>query len=69
MGKCFSSLPMEQAPKLMLVRTHVRLRVFFFFFGTFDAVTSLTEVHIVIGCDGVKSRVRKLLLGADHPAS
>ncbi|KYK53980.1 hypothetical protein DCS_05929 [Drechmeria coniospora] len=27
------------------------------------------EADIVIGCDGVKSRVRRILLGEDHPAS
>ncbi|KAJ5930366.1 hypothetical protein N7466_005859 [Penicillium verhagenii] len=30
---------------------------------------SVEEVDAVIGCDGIKSRVRVLLLGEDHPAS
>lgn len=26
-------------------------------------------LHIVIGCDGIKSRIRKLILGDEHPAA
>jgi salicylate hydroxylase len=30
---------------------------------------SVAEPHVLIGCDGIHSTTRKLLFGADHPAS
>ncbi|THZ71498.1 putative salicylate hydroxylase [Aureobasidium pullulans] len=34
-----------------------------------DGSTAQADADLVIGCDGIKSRTRALLLGSDHPAS